>query len=383
MKELSMITVPRCLRVVAMVMILASLSVAGDTPGVATTSDRTAAGLTCDERPGHEPCGLETRRPYRRGNIPVVLIHGLWGNSDQWDRMVDDLEADPVLKDRYQLWTFRYASGDSIPFSAHLLRQSLRCVRRGFDPGGTDAAFDRMVVVGHSLGGILAKMMTQSSGSRLWQSVSDRPSSRIAGRPEDCRLIQQVFHYEALPEVRRIIFINTPHRGSPLVRGLWRGLGVRLCMRPSRFSQARELLLASNEPDFFVPGFRAEDATSVGELASGHRLLKALCDVGIDPSVRSHSIITDLRDPPGPGGGDGIVPYTSSHLQRADSEILIHGPHGCLDNSAVILELRRILEEHAGINPTSQSVHGSLARNGEEPVREKPLGAVRFRSLVP
>src|SRR3954452_24326178 len=111
MQELSMITVPRCLRTIAMVMILASLSVAGDTPGVATTSDRTAAGLTCDERPRHEPCGLETRRPYKRGKIPVVLIHGLWGNSDQWDRMVDDLEADPVLQGRYQFWTFSYASG--------------------------------------------------------------------------------------------------------------------------------------------------------------------------------------------------------------------------------------------------------------------------------
>ena len=282
---------------------------------------------------GHEPGGLGMRRPYEPGKVPVVLIHGLWGFPHLWDRMVADLEADPALRRRYQFWTFSYASGDSIPFSAHLLRQSLRGARRQFDPDGTDAAFDRMVFVGHSLGGILAKMMAQDSGSRLWQTVCDRPVDQIVGPPEDCQLMRQAFCYEPVPEVRRLIFIATPHRGSPLDRGLVRGLGMRICDRPSRFREARETLLARNEPDFFVPGFRGEDPTSAGELASGHPLLTALCDLGIDPSVRSHSIIADLRDPPGPGASDGLVPYSSSHLECAASEVLFHGHHICLNQS--------------------------------------------------
>ena len=80
---------------------------------------------------------------------PVVLVHGLWGNSRLWDPMVEDLEADPAIRSRYQFWTFRYSSGDSIPYSAHLLRQSLRRARQAFDPNGTDATFDQMVIVGH------------------------------------------------------------------------------------------------------------------------------------------------------------------------------------------------------------------------------------------
>ena len=60
------------------------------------------------------------RRPYEPGKVPVVLIHGLGGFPQQWDRMVGYLEAEPGLRERYQFWLFRYESGDSIPFSAHL-----------------------------------------------------------------------------------------------------------------------------------------------------------------------------------------------------------------------------------------------------------------------
>src|SRR5262249_868910 len=131
-------TLPCCFRAAVVAMIPAALSVAGDPPAVATNSDRAAATRPRDARPGQGPGGLESRRPYERGKVPVVLIHGLWGNPRLWDRMVDELEADPVLRGEYQFWTFRYASGDSIPYSAHLLRQSLRRARRVFDPDRTD-----------------------------------------------------------------------------------------------------------------------------------------------------------------------------------------------------------------------------------------------------
>jgi pimeloyl-ACP methyl ester carboxylesterase len=356
-------------RAAAVMMILGSVSWAGDTPGINPSSDRVTAPGPHDDRPGHELCGLGLRRLYEPGKVPVVLVHGLWGFPHQWDPVVQELEADPVVRARYQFWTFSYASGDPIPFSAHLLRQSLRKARRLFDPEGSDVAFDRMVIVGHSLGGILAKMMAQESRSRIWQTVSNRPIDRIVGPAEDRQLIRDAFCYEPVPEVRRLIYIATPHRGSPLVCSLVRDLGVRICDRKSRFREACEVLFSLNGPDCFVPGFRGEYPTSLSELAWEHPLLLAVCELGIAPSVRSHSIVADLRNPPRPGAGDGLVPYSSSHLAGVDSEVLFHGHHICLNSPAVIREVRRILGEHAGIDLTSRADRLEFAREGLDPVK--------------
>jgi hypothetical protein len=278
--------------------------------------------------------------------------------------MIEDLKNDPAVRARYQFWTFRYQSGDSIPFSAHLLRQSLRRARRVFDPNGMDPAFDRMVVVGHSLGGILAKMMVQRSGSRLWQTVWEQPVDNIPGPQEDCQLLRQAFWYEPVPEVRRVVFVATPHRGSPLASGSLRRIGTRLCDQPSRFLRAFQNVLEKNEAKLLTPGFRGELPTSVNELVPRNALLTALCDLGIDPSVRSHSIIADLRNPPAPGATDGIVPYWSSHLDGVASESLVHGLHICLNHPPVIREVRRILMEHAGIAPTSRTDQDNDCRLG-------------------
>ena len=130
-------------------------------------------------------------------------------------------------------------------------------------------------------------------------------------------------------------------------------------------------MLTNNKPDVFTHDFLEERPTIAGELAPGHPLLLGLSDLRIDSSVRYHSIIADLRDPPGTGGTDGIVPYSSSHLEGAASELLVRGLHICLDHPTVIQEVQRILMEQAVIGLTSRTDHGGNAGNGWESVRAR------------
>ena len=158
-----------------------------------------------------EPTGLSLLRPYSRGRIPVVLIHGLWSNPWSWARMIEDLEADAALRNRYQLWTYGYSTGDPLPYTAGLLRRDLDEVRRRFDPDCSDAAWDRMVLVGHSMGGLLTKMMVQDSRTRLWRLISDRPPEDLAGEPD---------HQFKLGALRlRGDRVGDRHRGEAALRG--------------------------------------------------------------------------------------------------------------------------------------------------------------------
>ena len=203
-----------------------------------------------------------------------------------------------------------------------------------------------MVLIGHSMGGLLAKLMVQDSRSLLWEGISNQPASRLGGPPEAREMLRQAVFFKPVPGVRRIIFIATPHRGSRLDRGAIHTLGTRLVRHADSLQHAYETLLKSNGPDYFLDTFREGLPTSVDELTWGHPRLLTLCDLGIDRSAEYHSIIADLSDPPGDGGTDGVVPYASAHLDGAASELLVRGGHLCQAHPLVIRECRRILTEH-------------------------------------
>ena len=290
--------------------------------------------------------GISLLQPYRPGKIPVVLVHGLLASPIVWAETLNELSNDPTIADRYQFWFFLYATGEPIPLAAMRLRDALREARATFDPTGSEPALDRMVVVGHSQGGLVAKVMAQEAGLTIWSAALGvpYPASRIS--PESQALLERglVFHPE--PYVRRLVFIATPHAGSPVADGPLGRVGL-LLSRPSEVtSRIDDELEAAYGPEAVTRGLRGE-SFSLNNLRPSSKVIQGLHSIPIDPSVPHHSIILQFQHPTSNGRGDGLVPYSSSHLASAQSEVIVRGSHLEQGAPEVTDELRRILRLHA------------------------------------
>ena len=101
--------------------------------------------------------GIYMLEPYQPGKIPVLMIHGLLSSPITWAPLFNDLRADPALRDRYQFWFYFLSDRQSLPgnggrFAAepgHFAGS--KSIRRK-----QDETFDHMVLVGHSMGGLIS-----------------------------------------------------------------------------------------------------------------------------------------------------------------------------------------------------------------------------------
>jgi pimeloyl-ACP methyl ester carboxylesterase len=136
------------------------------------------------------PSGITFSQPFRRGRIPVVFVHGTVSSAGRWADMLNDLENDPRVRERFQFWFFHYATGSPIPYSAMLLRDALTDAVSQVDPEGTDPALHQMVVVGHSQGGLITKMTAVDTGTRIWDTISREPIEDLDVSPDTRQLLQ-------------------------------------------------------------------------------------------------------------------------------------------------------------------------------------------------
>ncbi|MGR8979483.1 MAG: esterase/lipase family protein [Gammaproteobacteria bacterium] len=160
--------------------------------------------------------GLFTLHPYRPGKIPVVLVHGTASSPARWAELINELEGDPRVREKFQIWVFLYDSGFAVPYSAGRLRSALTNALQEFDPEGKDPVLQRMVVIGHSQGGLLTKFTAIDSDTRFWDLISSKPFNEIKVNPETRALLQRSVFPTPLPFVKRVVFNSTPHHGAIL-----------------------------------------------------------------------------------------------------------------------------------------------------------------------
>jgi len=300
---------------------------------------------------GLQPPPLISATPYRPGLIPVVFVHGTESSVVRWAEMYNRLLADPEIRSRYQFWFFQYDSGRPIALSALHLREALTAAVAHLDPEGKDPALRRMVLIGHSQGGLLVKMQVVSTGDRLWNAVSRKPLEELQLSDTTRELLRKGLFLEPLPEVSRVVFISTPHRGSFVAgRDIIANLVRRLVTLPSALAGVQADL--ARNPDAASVGFVP---TAVDNMSPGSPFIRGLQEVPVVPSIRAHSIISVEAKYWSDGsfnserGNDGVVMYSSAHIEPVESELAVRSPHSCQGNPHTIEEVRRILRLHTGV----------------------------------
>ncbi len=293
-----------------------------------------------------ENLGLFLMEPYQPGKIPVIFVHGLLSDPFTWANAANEFLARPDLMERYQIWGFEYATGEPFLKSAALLREQLREVQWKLDPNGLDPALSQMVLVGHSMGGLVAKLQVTYSGTELWDAVSCRRLEDIATTPETREALSKSFFFEPSLSITRIVFLGTPHRGSPWAKrpiGRW---GSKLVEEPSSTEALLQQLVRDN-PDVFSREFSRRIPTSIDLLRVDSPLLQSINSLPIDERVQLHSIIGSGYWLLGAGDSDRVVPVSSARISSVVSEKYVHAKHTHINsNPGTIEELFCILRRH-------------------------------------
>jgi len=294
--------------------------------------------------------GLYMLEPYDPNKMPVLMVHGLWSSPITWMEMYNDLRSDPQIRDRYQFWSYLYPTGQPFWVSASQLRSELAAVRQKLDPKEQAPALDQMVLVGHSMGGLVSKLQSVDSGRDFWRINSDREFEQLAAEPEVYNALAKSYFFRPNASIRRVVTIGTPHRGSSFANGLTRWLGRKVIDVPIRLMQGRQQLLADNR-DYFRPNSALNIRTSIDSLAPDSPLLPVLLSAKPGPWVKYHNIVgrqpeslaTRLLDEE----GDGVVSLTSARLDdmpQLASQIIVPSDHVSVHrHPQSVLEVRRIL----------------------------------------
>jgi len=292
--------------------------------------------------------GLFMLHPHKTGRTPVVLVHGTASSPARWAELINELENDPHFWENYEIWLFMYNTGNPIAYSAMLLRDVLIKVVKELDPDGKEPRLRQMVVMGHSQGGLLTKMTVIDSGMQLWPfSV---PADELDLDVETRDLLTNSLLLKPLPFVRRVIFIATPHRGSYQALGILGRLGSWLVNLPGRFTKLSVALLTLQQKGFLL-GPMSGIPTSVDNMNPNNRFILGLSAIPIADGVIAHSIVGVEGGGPPADGGDGVVKYSSAHIDGVASEKIVHSGHSMQGNPETIQEVKRILVEHAGTLP--------------------------------
>lgn len=346
-------------------------------------------------------------KPYDPNQKVIIMIHGLASSPATWVNLTNNLFADPVLRDNYQVWQISYATNLPMLENRYQIRKLINAAYQITDPHGVHPASKNSVIIGHSMGGIMARMLVsndnllprldaldkslhkdesldepsdeslhgsnESEMNSLWVQTNDiiEEEATTTSLVIDDALMKELlanayadnfnhrFTLEPLPQVDTAVFISAPFAGTDYADRWFTRFARRVVRLPLDLTKAVTSSIANHES----VDIRQLQNTTIGslylqngpsQLSDRSMFIKLTKELSIDDQVTYHTIMGDYRGSAeelqgnlvGQNLSDGIVPYDSSHLEGAMSETIITGGHNIHENPKTILQLRKILHEH-------------------------------------
>jgi len=286
---------------------------------------------------------LARLQPYDPRKTPVLFIHGLTNSPATWAPVVEFLRGDPNIRKNYQFWYFSYPTGLPYPLTAAMLRKQLAEIRKKY-PDHKD-----IVVIGHSMGGMISRMLVTDSGMKLWNTFFDRPPGQLPFTDETRQMMTGSLIFKPVPHIRRVIFVSASHRGSNMATDFFGRLGASIIGEPIAEEQVYRQASTHLRPE--LRSGRGRLPNSVDLLDPENPFLLTLDTLPVSSRVTFHSLIGDrgrggFIDRASPQSSDGIVPYWSSHMPGAQSERVIPSGHWSHLHPLGMVEINRIIVDH-------------------------------------
>ncbi|MBD9535180.1 alpha/beta fold hydrolase [Stenotrophomonas sp. STM01] len=312
--------------------------------GFATESLRTLFGRGEGIREPH----IYLMQPYDPNRRIIFMLHGLASSPEAWVNLANEIMGDPEMRRHYQVWSVYYPTNAPIALNRYTVSNAFNQTLKHFDPNGTAPATHDMVFIGHSMGGVIARLMLSSSGDVLWNDAVQRFKlegerlTRVQGR------LGPLLNFTPQPNVERAIFIASPHKGTDAAGNrLGRMIGRLVRLPFTILGKFGEVFLELQEPG--EAGKKPKEpqvGNSIENLKASDPFIQKSADLPIAPGLKYHSIIAQRKaDVPTAQSDDGLVPYWSAHLDGALSEKVVISGHSVQETPEAVLEVRRILRE--------------------------------------
>ena len=287
--------------------------------------------------------GIYLIEPFDPDRIPVLLLHGLMSSPLVWRNAATAAMKDPIIRRNYQFWYAFYSTGVPVTQSAALIRDRIAFIRRLGDPSGKSRASKNMVIIGYSMGGIIARILATDMGDQFWAAVSSKPFDQIKLEPEDRKELQNLIFWKPVPGVKEVVFLATPHRGTRMADASFAQLGRKLVGLPASLLRFQNRVLSAVVDVLDGVKVTRRSITGIDSLSPEAPIYRAFERAPFAPGLVYHSVIGDRGRGDSPESSDGVVGYWSSHLSTAESELIVPTGHDVQTHPKTEAQIQRIL----------------------------------------